>query len=238
MLVAFACITLFTILSLTFASFFRFNAENLSPFLVVPFPMVFVAIFFIAETFFGWETATFLAGETKDGEKVMPRALIAATAIIALISILFVVGSLGALPWAEYAEYGTPLANLAGLLFGAAGIPVYTILVYLSIIGSVAGWIVAAPRLVLAMAKDRLFLSHFAEIHPRFHTPGRAILLQAAITSVIVLIGAGNYDTLLLLLVPLVLVMYSAVMLCLVVLRHKSPLLHRHYRVPFGIMGL
>tara|TARA_Y100000310_G_scaffold234940_1_gene237964 strand:+ start:910 stop:2742 length:1833 start_codon:yes stop_codon:yes gene_type:complete len=237
MLVTFAFITLGTLFALIIPGLFRLNIANFSPFFVFPASATFVAIFFIAETFFGWETATFLAGETKDSKKVMPKALIYSTVIIAVICILFVVTSLGAINWSIFGESSTPLSDLGKLHYGNIGVPVFTILVYLAIIGSVAGWIVSAPRLILAMAEDKLFLSQFSKVHPKYFTPYKAILFQTIVTVILVFIASGSYNTLLRLLVPLVLIMYSAVLLSLVILRFKKPDIERYYKAPFGKIG-
>ncbi|MFC1800783.1 amino acid permease [Nanoarchaeota archaeon] len=237
MLVTFGLITMGTLFALIIPGLFKFNASNLTPFMIFPTSAIFITIFLIAETFFGWETSTFLAAETKDGARVMPKALIWGTVIISIICLLFVVTSLGVIPWKEFGETTAPLAALSVVHYGPAAESIFTILVYLSIIGSVAGWVVAAPRLILTMSQDKLFLTQFAKIHPKYRTPYKAIILQTVLTSVLVLIGAGSYNTLLHLLVPMVLILYSAVLLSLVVLRFKMPNVKRYYKVPFGKVG-
>lgn len=237
MLVAFAIITLGTLVALIFPGLISLNFENFSPFFVFPMSAIFIAIFFIAETFFGWETATFLAGETKDGQKVMPRALIVATIIIAIISVLFVFTSLSAIHWKEFGGSLAPLTDLGVVHFGSKAKDIFTIAVYLSIIGSVAGWIVASPRLLLSMAKDKLFLSHLSKIHPKYNTPSNAIIFQTILTSILIFAGAGAYETLLELLVPLVLLLYVSVIFSLVVLRKKQPQTERYYKVPYANIG-
>ncbi|MFC1723399.1 amino acid permease, partial [Nanoarchaeota archaeon] len=237
MLVTFAFITMGTILLLIVPGLFNIDASNLVPFIVTPIPMILVAVFMISETFFGWETATFLAAETKDGKRVMPKVLVTATIIIAAICILLVFVSLGVMHWQAYGKSATPLSDLAGMLYGTMGSPIFTILVYLAIIGSVAGWIVSSPRLLLAMAQDKLFLGQFAAIHPKNHTPYKAILFQTALTTILVVIGAGSYETLLQLLIPLVLVMYSFVLFSVVILRFKKPNHPRYYWAPWGKFG-
>ena len=87
------------------------------------------------------------------------------------------------------------------------------------------------------MAKDKLFLDHFAKIHPVNLTPHRAILFQTVMTTVLVIVGAGSYTTMLHLLVPIVLVAYSFVLLSVVVLRYKMPSKKRYFTVPFGKVG-
>ncbi len=237
MLVAFAIITIGTVSALIIPGLFKIDPGNFTPFFVFPTSALIVTIFLIAETFFGWETATFLAAETKDGARVMPKALIVGTIIIAGFCLLSVITSLGVIPWEAFGKSIAPLSDLGGLHYGAIGIDIFTILVYVSIIGSVAGWIVAAPRLILAMAEDKLFLSQFAKIHPKYGTPYKAILLQTIVVTILVFAGAGSYETLLHLLVPMVLIMYSAVLMSLVVLRYKLPDITRYYKAPFGKVG-
>lgn len=237
MLIAFAIITLIALFGLIFPGLIRMDLGNFVPFFVFPVSSIFITVFFIAETFFGWETITFLAEETKDAARVIPKALIWGTLIIAIISILSVVTSIGVIPWKVFGSATAPLTELSKFHYGGVGEYIFTLLVYLAIIGSVAGWIVAAPRLVLAMARDRLFLRQLAAVHPVYATPYKAIIFQAILTSILVVIGAGSYNTLLHLLVPMVLVLYSAVLLSLVVLRYKQPKTKRYYTVPFGKVG-
>ncbi len=237
MLITFAFITLATLLALILPSVFKFHPENFTPFFVFPASSLILTIFLIAETFFGWETATFLAEETKDGQKVMPKALIIGTVVIAIISLVFVISSLGVIPWKAFGQSITPLSDLGILHYGITGGKVFTILVYLAIIGSVAGWIVSSPRLLLAMAQDKLFLTQFAEIHKTNLTPHRAIAFQTVLTTILVVVGAGSYTTLLHLLVPIVLVAYAFVLVSVVVLRYKKPNVKRYYTAPFGKIG-
>jgi len=237
MLVTFAFITLGTLFALIIPGLFRLNFSNFDPFFVFPISSIFFTVFIIAETFFGWETATFLAEETKDAARVMPKVLIIATWVIAVIALLQVFTALGVINWQVFGQSLAPLTDLGAFHFGNFGRDAFTLLVYVSIIGSVAGWIVSAPRLILAMAKDKLFLSQFAAIHPVNNTPYKAIIFQTVLTTILVFAGSGSYNTLLQLLVPMVLIMYSAVLLSLVVLRYKKPNLKRYYKVPFGKTG-
>tara|TARA_Y100000310_G_C20683363_1_gene817449 strand:- start:1833 stop:3650 length:1818 start_codon:yes stop_codon:yes gene_type:complete len=234
MLITFAFITLGTLLALIVPGIFKFNATHFSPFLTASTSTLFFTVFLIAETFFGWETATFLAEETKDGQKVMPKALIVGTVLIALICLLFVITSIGVMPASVFGDSVAPLTDLGILHYGIFGGSVFTILVYLAIIGSVAGWVVSAPRLLLAMAKDKLFPKNFAEIHHKFKTPYKAIILQTIFSSILVVVGAGSYTTMLHLLVPVVLLLYCFVILTVPILRYKQPNTKRYFTVPFG----
>lgn len=237
MLVAFAIITFCAVLGLAVPGALSFNTENFSPFFIAPFSMIIITIFSIAETFFGWETATFLAAETKDGARVMPKALIWGTVIIAIMVLISVFTSLNAINWQIFGGSSAPLSDLAAVHYGEWGIKIFTIIVYLAIIGSVAGWIVSAPRLILAMAADKLFLSQLSKVHPVYKTPYKAIFFQTIVTTVLVIVGGGAYETLLHLLVPLVLILYSAVILSLLFLRIKMPDQPRYFTTPLAWPG-
>jgi len=237
MLVGFALITIVTITAIIVPGFFSFNAGNFTPFFVFPAINIMLAIFFIAETFFGWESAIFLSAETKDPKRIMPKALIYGTMVIAAFALLLSLTALGAMPWQQYAESVAPLRDLGAQYFGKAGIAIFTILVSTSIIGAVASWIVTSPRLLMALAEDKLFFVHFAKIHPKHKSPYVSIVFQVIVLSILVYIGSGSYETLLHLLIPLILVLYSAVLLSVVILRYKKPDLPRPFRTPFGKVG-
>jgi APA family basic amino acid/polyamine antiporter len=237
MLVTFAFITLGTILLLIVPSLLHFSPQNLTPFFTLPKITILLAVFFIAETFFGWESPTYLAGEVKDGARVVPRALVWGTTIVCGVSLLFVFSALGALHWESFGASIAPLRDLARLGYGAAGVSIFTLLIYMSIIGSVADWVVSTPRLLLSMAKDKLFLSQFSSIHPKYFTPYKAIIFQTVVSVCFVIIGVGRYTTLLHMLVPLLLILYSVVLLSVTVLRVRKPREVRHIRVPFAKVG-
>ncbi len=237
MLVTFAVINITILVSLVVVGLFKINIANYEPFFAYPISLVFITLFYIAEAFFGWETTTFLAEETKDPEKVIPKALIIGTVIIAIIALFLVTVSLGVIPWEIFSESQAPLADLAHSLVGGYGRDVIAIATYLVIIGAAAGWIVSSPRLLLALTRDKLFLPQLGKIHPKYHTPSKAILFQTIATSVFIITGFGSYKTLLTILVPIVFFMYSAVIFSVFVLRVKRPELKRAYKAPFANIG-
>ena len=237
MLVSFALITLTAVVAIIVPGFINFQPGNLNPFFVFPSMSILLAIFFIAETFFGWESAIFLSAETKDPTKIMPKALIYGTIIIAILSFLLAFTAMGSIPWSEFSESVAPLKDLGGVHFGAVGGIIFAILIFISVIGATAGWIVTAPRLLMSIAEDKLFFTQFAKIHPKHKSPYISIIFQVLVVSSLVIVGAGSYETLLHMLIPLILVVYSAVLLSVIILRFKRPEIKRPYRVIFGKIG-
>ncbi len=67
-------------------------------------------------------------------------------------------------------------------------------IVAVSTFGALNGVILSGPRAYLAMARDGLLVAWAAAIHPRFHTPHRAIVLQGVWA--IVLVSTGTYRAL------------------------------------------
>ncbi|MBU0457345.1 MAG: APC family permease [Nanoarchaeota archaeon] len=236
-LVTFALITLTAVTAIIIPGFINLKSSNLTPFFVFPTMSIILAIFFIAETFFGWESAIFLSAETKNPSKIMPKALIYGTLVIALLSFLLAFTAMGTIPWQQYSESVAPLRDLGEVHFGLTGRLIFTILIFVSVIGATAGWIVTAPRLLMSIAEDKLFFVQFAKIHPKHKSPYVSILFQVLVVSTLVIMGAGSYETLLHMLIPLILVVYSAVLLSVVILRFKMPDYPRPYKVVFGKVG-
>ncbi len=199
---------------------------------------VFVTMFFLAETYFGWEAATYLAEETKDAGKVIPKAIIHGTVIIALLGLGMLLISFGILGTGLVNADGTGIASpttvLASRLFGPVGEGIIIAGIFIALLGSAASGIITMPRLLLALARDKLMPGQLNAIHPRFNTPHKAILFQVAATLLILVIGFGNYQALLSIMVPLAALMYMIVLLTVPIFRITRPELERPYKAPFG----
>ncbi len=140
--------------------------------------------------FGGWWDATKIAGEVRDPGRTFPRALaigvIAVTAVYIVISAVFIY----LVPIGKVSSDGIFVAQAGEVLFGPAGGIVFAAIVIVCVLGSLAAFIMSAPRVYYAMARDGLFLKSVARIHPRFGTPARAILVQGVIASLLVALGS------------------------------------------------
>jgi basic amino acid/polyamine antiporter, APA family len=139
--------------------------------------------------FGGWWDAAKIAGELRDPGRTLPRALVvgvvAVTAVYVVISAVFIY----LVPIEKVASDGTFVAQAGEVLFGPAGGVVFAAIVVICVLGSLAAFIMSAPRVYYAMARDGLFLKSVARVHPRFGTPARAILVQGVIASLLVALG-------------------------------------------------
>ncbi|MFT4249910.1 MAG: amino acid permease [Candidatus Woesearchaeota archaeon] len=236
MLVTFGVITTSSVVLLLIPGLAAFEPSNLQPFFALGALPVFVGVFLVADTFFGWQTITFLAEETKDARRVLPKVLLYSTYVIAVLCVLFALAVLASTSWLELSNSLAPLRVLSESLYGAWASPIFAILIYTSIIGSVAGWIVSSPRLLMALAKDKMFIPQLARIHPVNNTPHVAIAFQTVLTSALVIIAAGSYEALLRLSLPLVFVMYAVVIATMIRMRSRLPGRTRYYQVPGGVI--
>jgi APA family basic amino acid/polyamine antiporter len=148
-----------------------------------------VAAFF---SFGGWWDVTKLAGEVRDPGRTLPRALLYGVLIVTLVYILTSAVFFYLVPLDSVTSGETFAAQAGEVLFGRAGAQVFSAIVIVAVLGSLAALIMSAPRVYFAMARDGLFLPAAAAIHPRFGTPARAIVIQAVLASLLVALGTFN----------------------------------------------
>jgi APA family basic amino acid/polyamine antiporter len=148
-----------------------------------------VAAFF---SFGGWWDVSKLAGEVRDPARTLPRALVYGVGAVTLVYVLTSAVFIYLVPVERVTSGETFAAQAGEALFGWAGGQVFSGIVIISVLGSLAGVIMSAPRVYYAMARDGLFFRSIAAVHPRFGTPARAIALQAALACALVALGTFN----------------------------------------------
>ena len=237
LLIVFTTTSIGILLAIIFPGLFQINTSNYFPFFTFGISSTLVAIFFIAESFFGWESATYLAEETQEPESTIPKAIIVATIILGFISILIAIVSLGIIPWRILAVSQAPLSIVSEHIVGKTGMRIINLGIFVSLIGAAASGIITMPRLILALSRDKLFISQLSSIHEKFKTPYKAVIFQTIVSLVIFGMAFGKYKSLLTLLLPLGFIMYFFVILAVPILRHKEPSLTRKFKVPFAKSG-
>ena len=137
----------------------------------------------------GWHMVTYAAEETKDATRTIPRSLLVGTLIVTVAYIAVNASYLAVLPMDTVTQSTRVAADFADAVTGAGGGKAISALVLLSALGGMTGIILAGPRVYLAMARDGLLFRWVGELHPRYRTPHRALLLQGVWSSVLVLTG-------------------------------------------------
>jgi len=143
-------------------------------------------------SFGGWWDATKIAGEVREPERNMPRALVLGILAVTLVYILVTGVFIYLVPVARITSGETFMAQAGDRLFGAAGAAIMAALVVLCVLASMMALLMLSPRVYYAMARDGLFFEAIARTHPVYGTPARAIALQAVFASLLVALGSFN----------------------------------------------
>lgn len=209
------------------------SVEHFSPFFewekIKPglFGLAFLPVIF---TYAGWNAAIYMAGEVREPEKNLPRALIRAVMLVTVLYLAINAVYIYAVP-VDRMRGAVRVSELATTaLFGYQTSALITAIITVSILGAVNVTSMIGPRIYYAMARDGLFFERLARVHPRFETPSTAIVFQAVWVSILIL--TGTFGTLLSY-VSVVIGLFSALTVgSLLVLRVKRPELKRPYQIP------
>ena len=177
----------------------------------------------------GWSYVSFVAGEVRDPQRNLLRALVLGMATVMVLYVLANLAYLRVMTVPEIASSGRVGADLATRTMGRIGGTFVSLAVLLSIIGAVNGCILTAARLPFAQARDQLFFARFGEVHPRFHTPGSAIFWGGVWTTVLVL--SGSYETLYSYSILAAWIFYTLSVVAVFALRRKFPHAGRPYKM-------
>jgi basic amino acid/polyamine antiporter, APA family len=177
----------------------------------------------------GWNAVIYIAGEVKEPEKNLPKALLWANLLVITLYLAINVVYI----------YGVPVTEMKGALrvsevattalFGYQTSAWITAIITVSILGALNVVTMLGPRIYYAMARDGVFFKRLAEVHPTFGTPARAIMLQAIWACLLIL--TGTFGTLFTY-VSVIITLFSAFTVgSVIVLRYKRPELTRPYKL-------
>lgn len=122
-----------------------------------------------------------MAGEVKQPQRNVPRALMLGVGGVMLVYLAVNVAYLYILPLPAIQASPLVAADAAAVVLGAGASALIAGLVMVSTFGSLAGLMMTEPRLFFAMGRDRNFFLSTGRIHPRFETPYVAILFMMGI---------------------------------------------------------
>ena len=154
-------------------------------FSIAPFGLALVAVLWAYD---GWADLSYAAGEVKDPQRNLPKALIFGTLLVILIYVLANVAYLSVLDVNEIRGSKLVAADVAERLIGRKGVIFVSVTVMLSTFGTLSSVLLTSPRILFALADDKLFFKQVARVHPKFGTPYVAIMLVAAMGVAFVLL--------------------------------------------------
>jgi len=137
------------------------------------------SVLLLVYAFTGFEMATIPAGEVRDPQRSLPRALLIAILVVAVLYIMIQVVCVGTLP--GLAQSQKPLADAGAQFLGAAGGAIISAGAIISISGNLNILLLSGSRLPFAMAEQKQLPAVIGNIHRRFFTPYVSILITAGV---------------------------------------------------------
>jgi APA family basic amino acid/polyamine antiporter len=187
------------------------------------------SVLLLVFAFTGFENAVIPAGEARDPRRDLPFALITGTTIAMLLYLAIQAVCIGVLP--ELATSQRPLADVGGRLLGGPGAFLISLGALISVAGTMNGVMLAAPRLLFAMAEQGQLPTVLASTHRRFQTPHIAIGVSAA--GMLLFTLTGTFASAATLSTTIRLVTYAVTCAALPVLRRRRA----GERAPFAVPG-
>lgn len=163
--------------------------------------------------FAGFELAPLVSEEIVEPRKTIPRAIFASAVSIAFVYLAGTLALLVALPTAETSivtginQAVTTSGARVGLQF--LGAPT-ALLMWIAGLGALAAWFAGNGRLLFVAGLDRYLPPAFSRIHPRWHTPAVALLVQGglAIAFTILATAGSNVESAYLFFADFTLILY------------------------------
>jgi APA family basic amino acid/polyamine antiporter len=198
---------------------------------------------YIYYAYTGWNGASYLAGEIRDAQKILPRAILLGTAVVTLLylavnvvyALALSASEVQALVGAPENKQGldvvAPIAEIAARrLFGTTWSNPLSIAIGLMMLSTLSAYLLLGPRVLYAMASAGQFPSIAARLSSHAGTPAMATLFQ--VIAALVLLWTGSFESI---------VVYASVglsifsmlaMSSIFILRWKRPDLPRPFRTP------
>jgi amino acid transporter len=146
----------------------------------------------IAFAFGGVESASTMGDEIVDARRTVPRAILAAGAVMTVMYMLGTLSVLLAMPKDQVSGLQgimQAIQTMAGKVGAGWLVPAIAVLVTTNAVGGVGGWFAATARLPFVAGIDRFLPAAFGALHPRWRTPYVALLVQAAIAALFIAIS-------------------------------------------------
>lgn len=199
------------------------GSAQLAPDRLFATPMI--AVIF---TYSGWFASAYMGSEIQNPQRNLPLSLILGTLSVALIYTLINLIYLLALPMAELNNVVNVAQAAMAKLYGPTMAGLVSIPIVLAISAGINATIMTGARVSFAMGEDGVFWSCLKEVHATYRTPACAVLVQALLACLLVLLG--TFDQLLSYVVFVMVLSSITSGVALFVLRRRQPHASRPYR--------
>lgn len=186
----------------------------------------------------GWNNLPMAAGEVRDAQRTVPRAIVGGAIMVFAIYAAVNVGYFYALPFDEvatsastqYPDAPAVAAKVASQLFGDSTQVLLALAMALSALSAMNGSILTGARVPYAVARDGLAPRRLAHVSPHTHVPTVAVLVQAVLAMGFAM--SGRFDQITDTVVFASWLFYALNVGTVMMLRRREPGRVRPFRVP------
>jgi APA family basic amino acid/polyamine antiporter len=139
----------------------------------------------------GWNDLNMVSEEIERPEKTIPIALIAGVGLVAVLYIGMNAGIQRALPATAIAQAAVPAATASEAALGRFGITLVSIGMIFSMLATLNGTVMSGGRIPFAVARDGYLFKALADVHPVFHTPSLALVIQGIVAILLIVLGGA-----------------------------------------------
>jgi amino acid transporter len=188
--------------------------------------------------YWGYYNVNFFAGEVKEPEKTIPRAIIYSILLVAAIYIVMNIAILGVIPWREFVDMAKPenagvrqyvISTLMERLYGPTAGVIATVLIMWTAFSSVFSLLLGYSRVPYAAALDGNYFKVFSKVHPTHHFPYVSLLTMGGIAMLFCFFRLA--DVIAAMVVIRIIVQFVAQIVGLLILRRTRPDMPRPFRM-------
>ncbi len=198
--------------------------------------MLGMGMVFVLLTYGGWNETAYLSGELRDPGRNMSRVLLLGTVVVTLLYLLSNIALLQIFGLQALRQSDAIGADLLEVVTGSWAAQGLSLLICLTALSTINATILTGARVYYALGRDVPRLGMLGAWNERGSTPVRALLVQAAITLLLILFGAlsqSGVQAMVAYTAPVFWFFMCMTALSLLRLRKLQPDAPRPFKVPF-----
>jgi basic amino acid/polyamine antiporter, APA family len=176
----------------------------------------------------GWNDLNLVGSEVENPERNFPRVIVGGTMLVIVLFLLFNFVCFRALPLDVIAVSQHVASDVFASFAGKAAALAITVVMAISALGTLNASVLSGARVDYAMARDGLFFKFLAEVHPRYRTPGAALIFQCCMGSLMAM--TGTFEDLTSLVMFGSWIFYGLAVVSMMRMRRTEPNLPRPFR--------
>ena len=178
-------------------------------------------------TYDGWYNAIYLAEETLNASRTVPRAMISCALLVTALYVLINLGFLHALSLPALSASKLPAADAAQAILPRGGSLFVTIVSLCTVLSLINATLLSAPRILYAIGRDGLFSGRATRVSAG-GTPSVALGITSAAVALLIL--SGTLDQLIAVAAVLFVINYVSAYSAVIVLRIRDRTAARPFR--------